>query len=128
MRWKNLYQVIVMYGDNEPWWFFEEWQEDILEKDEFDCLDEAVAYYVKKWQEVSSKYTYTNVKPNYLAAFWNDEDERWCEECDESLQQYLGLALLKNYQAVSHESSSEFVDVTNECGKAKCCRRNVVNE
>ena len=24
-----MYQVIMMYGDNEPWWFFEDWQRNI---------------------------------------------------------------------------------------------------
>ncbi|HAY6986968.1 TPA: DUF1033 family protein, partial [Enterococcus faecium] len=24
-----MYQVITMFGDNEPWWFFEDWEEDI---------------------------------------------------------------------------------------------------
>ncbi|HBM6132333.1 TPA: DUF1033 family protein, partial [Enterococcus faecium] len=22
-----MYQVITMFGDNEPWWFFEDWEE-----------------------------------------------------------------------------------------------------
>ena len=118
-----MYQVIVMYGDNEPWWFFEEWQDDIVEEHEFECLEEAVTYYLQKWKEISSDYTYTNAKPNYLAAFWNEGDERWCEECDEDLQQYVGLALLKDYQSVSQQSGSDLYEMSNECGKAKCCKR-----
>lgn len=27
-----MYQVITMYGDNEPWWFFDDWQEDIVQE------------------------------------------------------------------------------------------------
>ncbi|MEG3033136.1 MAG: DUF1033 family protein, partial [Enterococcus sp.] len=27
-----MYQVVIMYGDNEPWWFFEDWQNDIKEE------------------------------------------------------------------------------------------------
>lgn len=27
-----MFQVITMYGENEPWWFFEDWQEDIIEE------------------------------------------------------------------------------------------------
>ncbi len=30
-----MYQVITMYGDNEPWWFFEDWQNDIQEETSF---------------------------------------------------------------------------------------------
>ena len=26
----NMYRVIEMYGDFEPWWFLEGWEEDIV--------------------------------------------------------------------------------------------------
>ena len=96
-----MYQVITMYGDNEPWWFFDDWQEDIVQEKTFDNLTDAETYYVEVWQKLSQNYTYVNTKPNYLTAFWNDGEERWCEECDEDLQQYFGLALLENHHAVS---------------------------
>ncbi|MBP2099456.1 DUF1033 family protein [Enterococcus rivorum] len=117
-----MYQVITMYGDNEPWWFFEDWQEDIENEKEFDCLEDAERYYIKEWQEISSAYEYINTKANYLAAFWNDGDERWCDECDEDLQQYKGLALLKDYQAVTFENGADLQERNNHCGKVKCCK------
>lgn len=83
-----MYQVITMYGDNEPWWFFDDWQEDIVQEKTFDNLTDAETYYVEVWQKLSQNYTYVNTKPNYLTAFWNDGEERWCEECDEDLPQY----------------------------------------
>ncbi|MBP1045243.1 DUF1033 family protein [Enterococcus sp. BWM-S5] len=122
-----MYQVITMYGDNEPWWFFEDWQEDIVEKREFDCLDEAATYYLQQWQEISSEYTYTNAKPNYLSAFWNEGDERWCDECDEDLQQYKGLALLQNDKPVTFESVKDLYETADQCGKPKCCKSSLVN-
>ncbi len=27
-----MYQVITMYGDNEPWWFFDDWQRTLFKK------------------------------------------------------------------------------------------------
>ena len=39
-----MYQVIVMYGDNEPWWFFEGWQADIQEAFTFASLREAQSF------------------------------------------------------------------------------------
>ena len=41
--------------------------------------------------------------------FWNEDEERWCEECDDYLQQYIGLALLKEYQQVVDESRKDFM-------------------
>ncbi|MDU2622154.1 MAG: DUF1033 family protein, partial [Streptococcus lutetiensis] len=26
-----MYQVIKMFGDWEPWWFLDDWQDDIIE-------------------------------------------------------------------------------------------------
>ncbi|MGX7352384.1 hypothetical protein RU97_GL001841 [Enterococcus canis] len=118
-----MYQVVTMYGDNEPWWFFDEWQADIKEKQEFASFDEAAAFYRQQWVKVHQNYDYINAKANYLSAFWNEGEERWCEECDDDLQQYFGLALLKDYQAVTCESGKEFYETTNSNGKAKCCKR-----
>lgn len=118
-----MYQVITMYGDNEPWWFFEEWQEDIQEETTFSTLEEAQRYYHQQWQLISANYKYIQAKPNYLSAFWNEGDERWCEECDEDLQQYKGLALLKNYQPILIESERELYETTNSSGKTKRCQR-----
>ncbi|EOT30662.1 DUF1033 family protein [Enterococcus saccharolyticus] len=118
-----MYQVITMYGDNEPWWFFEEWQADIQEEVTFSTLEEAQSFYRKKWNLVYEEYSYIHAKPNYLSAFWNDGDERWCEECDEDLQQYKGLALLKDYQPLTIESEREFYEATNSSGKTKRCQR-----
>jgi hypothetical protein len=122
-----MYQVITLYGDNEPWWFFEDWQEDITEKKEFLTLAEAEEYYVKKWQENSLNFAYINTKPNYLAAFWNDDEARWCEECDEDLQQYQGLALLKEYQPVTFENKNELTTLSNHFGKNKTCKRKAIS-
>ncbi|WP_379946595.1 DUF1033 family protein [Enterococcus devriesei] len=118
-----MYQVITMYGDNEPWWFFEEWQADIQEMASFDFLDEAVDYYENRWNELQNTNTYSNAKQNFLSAFWKEQDERWCEECDDYLQQYWGLALLKDEQPLTVDSRKEFYETANYSGKAKCCKR-----
>ena len=38
-----------------------------------------------------------------MTIFWNPEDKRWCEECDEFLQQYHSLALLEDGQVIPDE-------------------------
>ncbi|WP_430610961.1 DUF1033 family protein [Enterococcus sp. DIV0876] len=118
-----MYQVVVMYGDNEPWWFFEGWQSDIQEAFTFATFNEAKSFYENKWQEIRSDYSYINAKSNFMTAFWNEEDERWCEECDDYLQQYIGIALLKEYQQVVDESEKDFYETTNSSGKTKRCQR-----
>ncbi len=114
-----MYQVITMFGDNEPWWFFENWEEDIQDEKIFDSFEEAKAEYEKQWIAIHQKYEYINAKSNFLSAFWNEGEERWCEECDDDLQQYKGLALLKENQPLSVESGKEFYETTNSSGKTK---------
>jgi hypothetical protein len=118
-----MYQVITMFGDNEPWWFFDDWKEDIQEEKTFESFEEAKEFYQQKWESINKDYSYINAKSNFLSAFWNDGDERWCEECDDDLQQYKGLALLKKYQPIEVESRKEFYEATNSSGKAKRCER-----
>ena len=118
-----MYQVITMFGDNEPWWFFGDWEEDIEEEETFESFEEARQAYEKQWNEIHQNYEYINAKSNFLSAFWNDGDERWCEECDDDLQQYKGLALLKNHQPITVESRKEFYETTNSSGKTKRCER-----
>ncbi len=42
-----MYQVVTMFGDNEPWWFFENWEDDIEIEESFDSFEEAQAEYEK---------------------------------------------------------------------------------
>ncbi|HCQ5413756.1 TPA: DUF1033 family protein [Enterococcus faecium] len=118
-----MYQVITMFGDNEPWWFFEDWEEDIEAEETFESFEEARQAYEKQWIAIHQDYEYINAKSNFLSAFWNDGDERWCEECDDDLQQYKGLALLKNHQPITVESRKEFYETTNSSGKTKRSER-----
>lgn len=51
-----MYQVITMFGDNEPWWFFEDWEEDIEEEETFESFEEARQAYEKQWNEIHQNY------------------------------------------------------------------------
>ncbi|MHC5269621.1 DUF1033 family protein [Enterococcus sp. LJL98] len=121
-----MYQVLTMYGENEPWWFFENWQEEIRNVEQFDTLEAAQTAYATQWQELRASYGHVHVKPNFLTAFWNDGEELWCEDCVEGLQLFLGLALLKDYQPVTVEVDRSFYQAINQMNdqeKEKTCQR-----
>lgn len=90
-----MYQVIKMYGDFEPWWFIDDWEEDITERITFERYEDAVAAYQKEWVHLSEKYEHNKTKNGTMAAFWDEEDQYWCEECDEHLQRYHSLMLVE---------------------------------
>lgn len=48
-----MYSVIEMYGDYEPWWFLDGWEDDIIEKRYFDDYYTALKYYKYRWLEMS---------------------------------------------------------------------------
>ncbi|MDR2832759.1 MAG: DUF1033 family protein [Streptococcaceae bacterium] len=95
-----MYRVIELFGDSEPWWFFEGWEEDIVSSVEFTTFDEARCYFENLWQKLTGSFPELERRDNFLAALWNENDERWCEECGDFLQQFHGLALLKDNHTI----------------------------
>ena len=118
-----MYQVIEMYGDYEPWWFLEDWEKDIVTSQSFDDYYEALKYYKRQWLLLREQSPLFKSRSDLMTIFWDPEDQRWCEECDDDLQQYKGLALLKNHQPITLESRKEFYETTNSSGKTKRCER-----
>lgn len=51
-----MYQVVKMFGDWEPWWFIEGWEEDITEIAEYDTLSEALLYFQEEWDRGQEKF------------------------------------------------------------------------
>src|SRR5699024_4073359 len=118
-----MYQVVKMYGDSEPWWFFEDWEADMQSEQSFATFRQAETFYYRQWELFHAAFSCLQAKENYLAAFWNEEDKRWCEECGTDLQQYQGLALLKDHLPISEKSERKYYEATNSSGKTKRCQR-----
>lgn len=119
-----MYQVIEMYGDNEPWWFFEHWQEDIKQTTSFDRLEEAKTFFSTQYERLEKKYLQKKEKEVFLVAFWTPGEVRFCEECDEDLQQYYGLMLLKDGQKINDSGQLKKVKEKN---MDHCCRLHIDN-
>ncbi|CAM2892995.1 dipicolinate synthase [Streptococcus agalactiae LMG 14747] len=121
------YQVIKMYGDFEPWWFIENWKDDIVAVREFQNYDDALLYYQEEWQDLREQFPKINSKPNLMSAFWRTDDMRWCEECDEDLQQYHSLMMLSNWQELPETLNSLDYNQTNAQGIHPACSLNKHN-
>ncbi|WP_067193756.1 DUF1033 family protein [Streptococcus sp. DD10] len=91
-----MYRIIEMYGDYEAWWLIDGWEEDIVSSRNFDDYYEALKYYKKLWIQKARRYPYLKSRSDLMSAFWDTKDQRWCEECDDYLQQYHSLALLED--------------------------------
>lgn len=38
-----MYQVIKMYGDFEPWWFLDGWEEDVISRVTYERYEDALS-------------------------------------------------------------------------------------
>ncbi|WP_158598281.1 DUF1033 family protein [Falsibacillus albus] len=88
------WRVIIMKGENEPWWFFEDWEEDIVLEKSFDDKEKAISFFNEKAEKFKSVYQRMRQKKTIMAAFWNEGERNFCEGCDDDLQIYLGLMLM----------------------------------
>ena len=95
-----MYSVIEMYGDYEPWWFLDGWEDDIIEKRYFDDYYTALKYYKNRWLEMSEASPLYKSRSDLMTIFWDPTDQRWCEECNEEIQQYHSLLLLENERKI----------------------------
>lgn len=91
-----MYQVVKMYGEMEPWWFLEGWEEDIVEIREFTTYTEAFFYYKMEYNRLALKFSKNKTKQSTLSAFWSETEQIWCEECEEYLQQFHSILLLES--------------------------------
>ncbi|MHA6260876.1 DUF1033 family protein [Sporosarcina sp. CAU 1771] len=90
-----MFEVIYMKAEYEPWWMFGGWEEKIISRYSFPdfseaakCLDELVVNLRKSYKNESEKY-------NCYYALWSEEEKIFCEACDDDLQIYHGIILLK---------------------------------
>ncbi|PCS00429.1 hypothetical protein RT41_GL001316 [Lactococcus fujiensis JCM 16395] len=94
---------MMMYGTDEPWWFFEGWKEDIISVKEFDNFSRALKFYKNEWLDMAKKFEKYKSQDDLLSAFWEPQDQIWCEECAGYQQQYHGLALLEDWHQLPTE-------------------------
>ncbi|MCP1639865.1 hypothetical protein J2T50_001575 [Streptococcus gallinaceus] len=95
-----MYSVVKMYGDCEPWWFLDGWEEDIVSCKQFERYEEALRHYQQEWVYLSEEYPQRKSKVGMMTAFWEPEDQYWCEECDEHLQNFHSIMLLESKEVL----------------------------
>lgn len=116
------YEVIEMYGQNEPWWFFEGWEGDVVQKQAFSTFEQADKFFHESFMGLKEQYSNVRTKPSFLAAFWNKGELDFCEDCDDDVQLYRGLLMLADGKKIVFDGKEQH-ETVNYCGEAKCCKR-----
>ncbi|MCG7334494.1 DUF1033 family protein [Sporosarcina sp. ACRSM] len=91
-----MFEVIYIKADYEPWWMFEGWEEMIRRRQSFSEASAARAYFEELRAELRSKHDYEATKKECFFAFWTQGELSFCEGCDEDLQLYHGVILMKD--------------------------------
>ncbi|MFD1928296.1 DUF1033 family protein [Sporosarcina siberiensis] len=96
-----MYEFIYMKAEFEPWWMFEDWEDTIIIREtsmNFNEVQEQLREFVLKLRE---KHEFEAVKKECFYAFWSSNEQVFCEACDDDLQTYHGLFILKDGQPVN---------------------------
>lgn len=101
-----MYKVCELYGDFEPWWLLDGWEEDITSSREFTSYEEAASYYKERRKIYLHDLPETKSRKKDMSMFWDPKDQRWCEECNEYLQQYHSLILIEVKSSLKTKGSS----------------------
>lgn len=103
-----MFQVKIMRGYSEPWWFFEDWQEDVINSQSYQRLATAKITFNQLKEEYKVQFDHMKAKNNYCIAFWNDNDIEFCEECDDDVQIFTGILIVdQNNQLVIEKEVGE---------------------
>ena len=97
-----MYCVVEMYGKDEPWWFFDGWEANIVSIQHFDNYYTALKYYKHQWLKLAAAF------PFYKSR-------------SDSIQQYHSLALLENDDVIPKEKVRPGYNKQNHVGAPCTC-------
>ena len=104
-----MYRVIEMYGDCEPWWFLEGWEDDIVSSRKFEDYYQALKYYKQKWLELNEHFPSYKSRSDLMTIFWDTKEQEWCEDCSEDVQLFHSIVLLEDASLQSSHHSCSLV-------------------
>ena len=91
----KLFEVIYMKAEFEPWWMFKGWEETIVSRHSFSEAFEVKLYLNNILAELRKIHENEAVKNDSFFAFWSSAEKLFCEACDDDLQIYHGVILMK---------------------------------
>lgn len=97
-----LNEIIYMKAGYEPWWMFSGWEETIIEKQVFLTDAEAIAYLESLLTKFRKVYPHEAQQKGSYWAFWTEEEQEFCEACDDDLQTYHGVLWLKDGRPIQY--------------------------
>ena len=69
-----MFKVIETAGQDEPWWFFDDWEKMIVSTEEFSSLEEAKNSFQQHEARLASNYPEKRSKGTSAIAFWDEKE------------------------------------------------------
>ncbi|MET3574880.1 DUF1033 family protein [Bhargavaea ullalensis] len=93
-----MYEIIYMRADYEPWWLFEGWQDEVVQRWTYDCPEEASVQLARILEGFRKEHRNEASRDQRFWAFWSEKESCFCEDCAEDLQLYHGILTLRDGQ------------------------------
>ena len=91
-----MYEVVIVKADYEGWWLFDGWQDDIINRHQFNDIAQMLSGYKAIIEQMKNDYS-SYIQGKYdLCAFFNACEIEFCEECDEDVQIFYTPIMTKN--------------------------------
>ncbi|MEK4555212.1 DUF1033 family protein [Jeotgalicoccus sp. FSL K6-3177] len=91
-----MYEVVIVKADYEGWWLFDGWQDDIINRQQFNDTAQMLTGYKAIIEQMKNDYS-SYIQGKYdLYAFFNACEIEFCEECDEDVQIFYTPIMTKN--------------------------------
>jgi len=95
-EWANMYTILYMKADYEPWWKFEGWEAFIQTNETFATEEQFELALQRKLDHFRLTYENEATKEGKYWAFWSEHESFYCEGCDDDAQVYHGIMALKS--------------------------------
>ncbi len=90
-------EILQTKSDAEPWWFFEDWEKDIVLRETYINKEDIFVKYIELLSDLINKFPEVKAKNDFATiAFWNEEEEVFCEACDDDVQIYYGVLIMED--------------------------------
>ncbi|NKZ31609.1 DUF1033 family protein [Ureibacillus thermosphaericus] len=91
MGFFNVYKIIYMKADFEPWWQFEGWESHIVSEEVFDTKEQFEVAIKETLNVFRKKFDHEESREGKYFAFWSEDEKTYCEACDDELQIFHGI-------------------------------------
>lgn len=112
-----MWKLVKMTADYEPWWLFDDWRDKIVMEKSFSSFEDVLTEWSNLTCELSNKFTSSEYRETGMTVFFTEGDLVFCEACDDDVQIYHGILLLKN-----DEPNPKLTDEEANKLKETCCK------